>query len=114
MFYFAFRSICTIFAIKDGEITPSRQKKKRVFFVLLSTFRNFADEMATKKLKHRYVQGFGIVVMVLALARCVFPGIAGEQGAVSVAPEDSTVLNTETAMAEKADSTLAEKAEEGT
>ena len=32
------------FAIKDGEITPSRQKKKRFFFVLLSTFRNFAAE----------------------------------------------------------------------
>jgi len=30
------------FAIKDGEITPSRQKKETSFFVLPSTFRNFA------------------------------------------------------------------------
>ena len=33
------------FAIKDGEITPSRQKKETSFFVLLSTFRNFASEL---------------------------------------------------------------------
>ena len=31
--------------------------------------------MATKKLKHQYIQGLGIVIMVLALVRCVFPGI---------------------------------------
>ena len=30
------------FAIKDGELTPSRQQKK-LFFVLRSIFRNFAN-----------------------------------------------------------------------
>jgi hypothetical protein len=29
------------FAVDNREVTPSRQKKKRFSFVLLSTFRNF-------------------------------------------------------------------------
>ena len=33
------------FAIKDGELTPSRQKKRKNSFVLLSTFRNFAAKI---------------------------------------------------------------------
>ena len=32
--------------------------------------------MATKRVKHLYLQSFGITVLILALARCVFPGIA--------------------------------------
>ena len=36
--------------------------------------------MATKQLKHRYVQTLGVVVMVLALVRCIFPGIAPSNG----------------------------------
>ena len=37
--------------------------------------------MATKRVKNLYIQAFGIIVMVLALARCVFPEIAGKQEA---------------------------------
>lgn len=37
--------------------------------------------MATKRVKHLYIQAFGIMVMVLALVRCVFPGIAGKEEA---------------------------------
>jgi len=33
-------------AIRDGEITPARQKKETSFFVLLSTFRNFAAQLS--------------------------------------------------------------------
>ena len=32
--------------------------------------------MATKKAKHVFIQTFGITIMVLALVRCVFPGVA--------------------------------------
>ncbi len=32
--------------------------------------------MATKRAKHTYLQLFGVVVMVLALVRCIFPGVA--------------------------------------
>lgn len=37
--------------------------------------------MATKRVKHLYIQTFGIIVIVLALVRCVFPGIAGKEEA---------------------------------
>ena len=33
--------------------------------------------MATKRVKHLYVQAFGVTVMLLALVRCIFPGVAG-------------------------------------
>lgn len=39
--------------------------------------------MATNRLKNRYLQTFGITVIVLALVRCVFPGVAGHDTAVS-------------------------------
>ena len=50
--------------------------------------------MATKRLKHRYVQWFGIMVMVLAVVRCVFPGIATHRaatGASSLEPSADSV-----------------------
>jgi len=34
------------------------------------------SEMTRKKLRHRYVEGFGITVLILALVRCIFPDIA--------------------------------------
>ena len=37
--------------------------------------------MATKRLKHRYVQAVGCIIIVLALVRCAFPGIAGKEKA---------------------------------
>jgi len=39
--FFVLRSTFRSFAIKDGENTPSRQKKEMNFFVLRSTFRIF-------------------------------------------------------------------------
>lgn len=33
--------------------------------------------MTRKQLKNRYIEGFGITVLILALVRCVFPGVAG-------------------------------------
>ena len=42
MSFFVLLSIFRNSAIKDGELTPSRQKKEMSFFVLLSIFRNFA------------------------------------------------------------------------
>lgn len=57
--------------------------------------------MATKQIKHRYLQLLGIIVMVLAVVRLVFPGIAGsgiaeEPGAGSTvgAVPDTTACNT--------------------
>ncbi len=70
---------------------------------------NFASEMATKRLKHRYVQTIGIIVMVLALVRCAFPGIAGKMGQQQAKAEADT-LATEKVVAEQAKATEQEKA----
>ena len=35
--------------------------------------------MATVRLKNRYLELLGIIILVLALGRCVFPGIAGKE-----------------------------------
>ena len=43
---FVLLSTFSHFAVFDGEITPSRQKKKQVSFVLLSTFRHFVNKIA--------------------------------------------------------------------
>ena len=45
--FFVLLSIFRNSAIKDGELTPSRQKKEMSFFVLLSIFRNFAAPKST-------------------------------------------------------------------
>lgn len=52
--------------------------------------------MATKRVKHFYIQALGITVMVLALVRCAFPGIAGKQAEKS--PSDSRGESAETAV----------------
>lgn len=49
--------------------------------------------MATKQVKHFYIQALGITIMVLALVRCAFPGIAGQQAEKS--PSDSSGESTE-------------------
>ena len=49
--------------------------------------------MATVRLKNRYLELLGIIILVLALGRCVFPGIAGKEevaAAVEVSDSDST------------------------
>lgn len=45
--------------------------------------------MDKKELKHRYLQSFGLAVIVLALTRCFFPGIASHKSFVEALPGDS-------------------------
>ena len=54
--------------------------------------------MATKKLKHQYIQGLGIIIMVLALVRCVFPGIgtSRQQEAPLASHPDTIIPNVST------------------
>ena len=53
--------------------------------------------MATRRIKHQYLQTFGITVLILALVRCVFPGIAEKD-----APQaQGDTLTTETAVVEE-------------
>ena len=58
--------------------------------------------MATKKLKHRYVQTFGIIVMVLALVRCVFPGVAGQSDKQQPISQADSIVKTGDASVETA------------
>jgi len=44
-FPFAFRSFIRTFAIKMAKLLGLGIKNKRVYFVLLSTFRNFAGDL---------------------------------------------------------------------
>lgn len=45
--------------------------------------------MATVRLKNRFLETLGILIMVLALVRCVFPGIAGQDAAGDVAEAET-------------------------
>lgn len=63
--------------------------------------------MATRKLKHRYVQSFGIIVMVLALVRCVFPGIAGQSDNSQPATQVETDATPADTLAEAVEKTVA-------
>ena len=45
--------------------------------------------MATKRLKHQYLKTLGIIVLVLALVRCIFPSLGRHQETASVDQEDS-------------------------
>lgn len=47
--------------------------------------------------KDRYLQGFGVSVLVLALVRCVFPSVAGKTDESGVTAADSVVTDTVTA-----------------
>lgn len=48
-FSFYISLVFNIFAIADSEITLSRQKKETSFFVMLSTFRNFAAKLTKEQ-----------------------------------------------------------------
>ena len=63
-FPFAFLSFFVTLPIKDSELTPSRQKKEWILFVLLSTFRNFAvnmDETTNKQDEQLVLRTEGLV-----------------------------------------------------
>jgi len=52
--------------------------------------------MATKRAKHIYLQAFGIIVMVLALVRCIFPGVAGNDKAATSAEKSAVETGNDT------------------
>ena len=48
------------------------------------------------KRKHRFLEGFGIIVIVLALVRCVFPVVASSSEETVVSTTDSVNVDTPT------------------
>lgn len=68
--------------------------------------------MATKKLKHQYIQGLGIIIMVLALVRCVFPGIGtSRQQEAPLASLPDTIIPKVSAVTQSAPVARDDKAE---
>ena len=49
----------------------------RVFGKFCVTLQANYDEMKKKDVQNRYIEGFGILTIMLALVRCAFPGVAG-------------------------------------
>ena len=47
------------------------------YYLCRVLFNSKKTDMATTRLKNRYVEILGIIIMVLALVRCIFPGVAG-------------------------------------
>ena len=54
-------------------------------------------KMASAKIKHQYIQCFGITVLILALVRCVFPGVANNEGSDDTSSSDTVATEQETA-----------------
>ena len=50
--------------------------------------------MATVRLKNRFLETFGVLVMVLALVRCVYDGIAAQDAADDTAVADTVAVPT--------------------
>lgn len=64
--------------------------------------------MDKNKRKHRYVEGLGILIIVLALVRCAFPGVSTPQVAEATETVDS--LNNDTMMTAPAEVPVEEPA----
>ena len=95
------------FAAKFGDAVPVLPEEYRILFR--------ENKIIMKISKNRYLQGFGIVVLLLALVRVIFPGVAKPKTAAAdaadstlVAAKDSAVSADVSSDKEDADKTVAE------
>ncbi len=95
------------FAAKFGDAVPVLPEEYRILFR--------ENKIIMKISKNRYLQGFGIVVLLLALVRVIFPGVAkpktaaaGAADSTLVAAKDSAVSADVSSDKEDADKTVAE------
>lgn len=63
------------------------------------------SQKTTKYLQHRFIQTFGIIVLVLALVRCVFPGDSKENHATTERASDNSGTSNQFVMYSNADMT---------
>ena len=98
------------FAAKFGDAVPVLPEEYRILFR--------ENKIIMKISKNRYLQGFGIVVLLLALVRVIFPGVAkpkvaaaGAADSTLVAAKDSAVSADVSSDKEDADKTVAEDLE---
>lgn len=90
------------FAAKFGDAVPVLPEEYRILFR--------ENKIIMKISKNRYLQGFGIVVLLLALVRVIFPGVAkpkttaaGAADSTLVAAKDSAASSSSSAAAEISD-----------
>lgn len=84
------------FAAKFGDAVPVLPEEYRILFR--------ENKIIMKISKNRYLQGFGIVVLLLALVRVIFPGVAKPKIAAAGAA-DSTLVAAKDSAASDASST---------
>ncbi len=82
------------FAAKFGDAVPVLPEEYRILFR--------ENKIIMKISKNRYLQGFGIVVLLLALVRVIFPGVAKPKVAAAVAA-DSTLVTAKDSAASSAE-----------
>ena len=83
------------FAAKFGDAVPVLPEEYRILFR--------ENKIIMKISKNRYLQGFGIVVLLLALVRVIFPGVAKPKVAAAGAA-DSTLVAAKDSAASNASS----------
>ena len=83
------------FAAKFGDAVPVLPEEYRILFR--------ENKIIMKISKNRYLQGFGIVVLLLALVRVIFPGVAKPKVAAAGAA-DSTLVAAKDSVASDASS----------
>ena len=83
------------FAAKFGDAVPVLPEEYRILFR--------ENKIIMKISKNRYLQGFGIVVLLLALVRVIFPGVAKPKVAAAGAA-DSTLVAAKNSAASDASS----------
>ena len=82
------------FAAKFGDAVPVLPEEYRILFR--------ENKIIMKISKNRYLQGFGIVVLLLALVRVIFPGVAKPKTAAADAA-DSTLVAAKDSAASSAE-----------
>ena len=80
------------FAAKFGDAVPVLPEEYRILFR--------ENKIIMKISKNRYLQGFGIVVLLLALVRVIFPGVAKPKVAAAGAADSTLVAAKDSAASE--------------
>ena len=80
------------FAAKFGDAVPVLPEEYRILFR--------ENKIIMKISKNRYLQGFGIVVLLLALVRVIFPGVAKPKVAAAGAADSTLVAAKDSAASD--------------
>ena len=84
------------FAAKFGDAVPVLPEEYRILFR--------ENKIIMKISKNRYLQGFGIVVLLLALVRVIFPGVAKPKVAAAGAADSTLVAAKDSAASDASSS----------